>query len=101
MRWLGLCALVLCACSVGLDYEQRTLAFDPVSPPVPGGGSDPVAASGTTLFLGSTFTRDDGATWATPNPAIVVSFVQISDDGQMLVNTTAFGYGRWDKTTDQ
>jgi hypothetical protein len=101
MKWLGPCALlVVVGCSVDVDYERRTLAFDPVSPPAPGGGAVPIAANGTTLFTGF-ISRDDGVTWAQANPAVIINTAQISNDGGMLVNTTAFGWGRWDKATDQ
>jgi len=100
MRWLGLCAALLAACSVDVDYERRTIAFDVVSPATPGGGADPIVAKGSTLFTGY-ISRDDGVTWAQANPAIIINTAQISDDEHMIVNTTAFGWGRWNKTTDQ
>lgn len=93
--------LVLAACSVDIDYERTTLAFEPASPPKPGGGDSPMVASGTTILTNGYITWDDGATWRQKNPAVDTQYPQIWNDENLLVFTTAFGWGRWVRSTDQ
>lgn len=101
MTRLWLLALCASGCTVDYDFETEPLHFEMISPPQYSGGEVPFVARGNVVLTNTQITFDGGVSWRTINPAIMPSTAQMARDGEIIVNTTAFGYGRWNLETDQ
>ena len=90
----------LCACSVDIGFEQVDLELHAISPPQYGGGEPVRAANGTAILTQSRISKDGGASWTGIHPQVDPTGAQAWSPAQIVVNTTAFGLGRWDMATD-
>ncbi|HEY4055703.1 MAG TPA: sialidase family protein [Kofleriaceae bacterium] len=78
----------------GGSYDRTTVDLTAVTPTLAGGGVTIFAAAGKT-YVGSKISRDGGATWEDTNTAVLMSSMQAVDESNFVVDTTAFGLGRW------